>query len=133
MNSLSSKCQEAKEKYDACFNSWFSDRYLKGHNENECEPMFKVYQKCIKVNQSPFIDFLSVYCIYSILRKQSKRIKLIYGICQVNMSNQAKKMQRITKNIERIQFYSVFKIILFKNKTNISKHNTLEIDLNGNI
>ena len=49
MNSLSKKCQEAKEKYDACFNSWFSERYLKGHTEDECEPLFKVYQKCIKV------------------------------------------------------------------------------------
>lgn len=49
MNSLSKKCQEPKEKYDACFNTWFSERYLKGHNENACEPLFQVYQNCIKV------------------------------------------------------------------------------------
>lgn len=49
MNSLSKKCQEAKEKYDACFNKWFSDKYLKGNTEDsECEPLFRVYQKCIK-------------------------------------------------------------------------------------
>jgi TRIAP1/MDM35 family protein len=30
MNSLSKKCQEAKERYDQCFNNWFSERYLKG-------------------------------------------------------------------------------------------------------
>ena len=32
MNSLSKKCQEAKEKYDQCFNNWFAERYLKGNN-----------------------------------------------------------------------------------------------------
>ena len=48
MNSLSKKCQEAKEKYDACFNSWFSERYLKGDTEDICEPVFRVYQKCVK-------------------------------------------------------------------------------------
>jgi len=31
MNSLSNKCQEAKEKYDQCFNNWFAERYLKGN------------------------------------------------------------------------------------------------------
>ena len=48
MNSLSKKCQEAKEKYDACFNTWFSERYLKGDTEDICEPVYKVYQKCVK-------------------------------------------------------------------------------------
>ena len=48
MNSIDKKCQEAKEKYDACFNSWFSDRYLKGHTQDECEPLFRIYQKCVK-------------------------------------------------------------------------------------
>lgn len=48
MNSLSKKCQEAKEKYDSCFNKWFSEKYLKGKIDNECEELFKEYQKCIK-------------------------------------------------------------------------------------
>lgn len=48
MNSLSKKCQEAKEQYDACFNKWFSEKYLKGKIDDECEGFFKVYQKCIK-------------------------------------------------------------------------------------
>ena len=48
MNSLSKKCQEAKEKYDACFNKWFSERYLKGDTRDECEPVFKIYQECVK-------------------------------------------------------------------------------------
>ena len=49
MNSLNTKCQEAKEKYDACFNNWFSEKFLKGQNDNECEPLFKIYQTCIQV------------------------------------------------------------------------------------
>ena len=48
MNSISKKCQEAKEKYDACFNNWFSEKYLKGNTEDECEPLFRIYQKCVK-------------------------------------------------------------------------------------
>lgn len=48
MNSISKKCQEAKEKYDACFNSWFSEKYLKGNTKDECNELFKAYQKCVK-------------------------------------------------------------------------------------
>ena len=50
MNSLSKKCQEAKEKYDACFNNWFSEKFLKGNFEDECENLFKIYQTCVKVS-----------------------------------------------------------------------------------
>lgn len=50
MNSLSKKCQDAKEKYDACFNNWFSESFLKGKNEDECQSLFRIYQKCVKVN-----------------------------------------------------------------------------------
>lgn len=70
MNSLSKKCQEAKEKYDQCFNTWFSERYLKGHNENECEPLFKVYQKCIKVIIRLFIWFY-IYYIFETKTKEA--------------------------------------------------------------
>lgn len=48
MNSISKKCQEAKEKYDACFNAWFSEKYLKGDTKDDCGELFKVYQKCVK-------------------------------------------------------------------------------------
>ncbi len=49
MNSLDKKCQESKEKYDACFNNWFSERFLKGENKDECQHLFMDYQKCVKV------------------------------------------------------------------------------------
>jgi TRIAP1/MDM35 family protein len=48
MQSISKQCQEAKDLYDACFNTWFSEKYLKGHSEDTCEPLFKIYQKCVK-------------------------------------------------------------------------------------
>ncbi|XP_005186566.1 TP53-regulated inhibitor of apoptosis 1-like [Musca domestica] len=49
MNSLGEDCNELKRKYDACFNLWFSERFLKGDNDDSmCAPIFKVYQECVK-------------------------------------------------------------------------------------
>ncbi|XP_065368155.1 TP53-regulated inhibitor of apoptosis 1-like [Calliphora vicina] len=49
MNSLGDDCNELKKKYDECFNLWFSERYLKGDNDDSmCAPIFKVYQECVK-------------------------------------------------------------------------------------
>ncbi|TMW53424.1 hypothetical protein DOY81_001498 [Sarcophaga bullata] len=49
MNSLGDDCNELKRKYDECFNLWFSDRFLKGDNDDSmCAPIFKVYQECVK-------------------------------------------------------------------------------------
>lgn len=45
-------CRELKQKYDACFNTWFSQRFLKGdHNDAMCEPLLKVYKDCVEVRQ----------------------------------------------------------------------------------
>lgn len=49
MNSISPECQELKEKYDACFNKWFSEKFLKGNTKDECSALFEVYQECVKV------------------------------------------------------------------------------------
>lgn len=51
MNSISPECQELKEKYDACFNKWFSEKFLKGNTKDECGALFEVYQDCVKVNK----------------------------------------------------------------------------------
>ncbi|XP_043582863.1 TP53-regulated inhibitor of apoptosis 1-like isoform X3 [Bombus pyrosoma] len=41
-------CKELKEKYDRCFNDWFSEKFLRGINDDsECAPLLKVYTKCI--------------------------------------------------------------------------------------
>ncbi|XP_068982366.1 TP53-regulated inhibitor of apoptosis 1-like [Bombus flavifrons] len=41
-------CKELKEKYDRCFNDWFSEKFLRGINDDsECAPLLKVYTKCV--------------------------------------------------------------------------------------
>ncbi|KAK7924336.1 mitochondrial distribution and morphology [Apiospora marii] len=48
--SLAPECNEVKERYDACFLKWYSEKYLRGiGDDNECASMFKDYQKCLKV------------------------------------------------------------------------------------
>uniref|UniRef100_A0A2R5LGE6 Putative tp53-regulated inhibitor of apoptosis n=1 Tax=Ornithodoros turicata TaxID=34597 RepID=A0A2R5LGE6_9ACAR len=48
MNSVGSECTELKKAYDACFNVWFSDHFLRGRKEDRCAPLLKVYQDCVK-------------------------------------------------------------------------------------
>lgn len=44
-------CSELKQKYDACFNSWFSEKFLKGDtNDTMCAPLLKVYKDCVAVS-----------------------------------------------------------------------------------
>lgn len=44
-------CSELKQKYDACFNSWFSEKFLKGNtNDSMCAPLLKVYKDCVAVS-----------------------------------------------------------------------------------
>lgn len=55
MNSIGENCNELKKDYDACFNSWFAEQFLKGNtNDAACAPLFKAYQKCVKVCYLPF-------------------------------------------------------------------------------
>ncbi|XP_016976161.1 TP53-regulated inhibitor of apoptosis 1-like [Drosophila rhopaloa] len=49
MSSVGEDCNELKQQYDACFNSWFSERFLKGQTDDSvCAPIFRVYQDCVK-------------------------------------------------------------------------------------
>ncbi|KAH8402229.1 hypothetical protein KR009_010500 [Drosophila setifemur] len=49
MNSIGNDCNELKKQYDACFNSWFSEKFLKGQTDDSaCAPIFRVYQECVK-------------------------------------------------------------------------------------
>ncbi|XP_787621.3 TP53-regulated inhibitor of apoptosis 1 [Strongylocentrotus purpuratus] len=48
MNSLSPDCTGLKQAYDACFNSWFSEKFLKGDSTDACGDLFKKYQECVK-------------------------------------------------------------------------------------
>lgn len=43
-------CRQLKEEYDACFNEWFSQKFLKGdHNDSMCARLLKVYKDCVEV------------------------------------------------------------------------------------
>lgn len=49
MNSLDPECNELKQKYDSCFNLWFTEKFLKGDtNEDMCKPLFVVYRDCVR-------------------------------------------------------------------------------------
>lgn len=51
MNSIGEACKDLKKEYDACFNAWFSEQFLKGNtNDSMCAPIFHVYQQCVKVS-----------------------------------------------------------------------------------
>lgn len=55
MNSVSETCSQLKQTYDACFNAWFGEKFLKGdHSIDACSPMFQVYQECVKVTRLVF-------------------------------------------------------------------------------
>lgn len=62
MNSIGEACNDLKKEYDACFNLWFSDHFLKGNtNDSMCAPLFRVYQQCVKVN---YYDMYIRYVYY---------------------------------------------------------------------
>lgn len=62
MNSIGEECTELKKKYDDCFNSWFSEKFLKGeHDDSMCADIFKIYQECVKnAMKQQNIDFKEI-------------------------------------------------------------------------
>lgn len=60
MNSIGENCNDLKREYDECFNSWFAEKFLRGHtNDSVCAPLFKIYQHCVKVSDCNYILFIS--------------------------------------------------------------------------
>lgn len=50
MNSIGENCTDLKKQYDDCFNSWFSEKFLRGSMDDAvCSGIFSVYQQCVKV------------------------------------------------------------------------------------
>ncbi|CAK1580126.1 unnamed protein product [Parnassius mnemosyne] len=62
MNSIGEECTDLKKRYDDCFNSWFSEKFLKGdHDDSVCAGIFKVYQECVKkAMKQQNIDFKEI-------------------------------------------------------------------------
>ena len=43
-------CRNLKEEYDACFNFWFAEKFLKGDkNDSMCSQLLKSYTECVQV------------------------------------------------------------------------------------
>lgn len=57
MNSIGENCNDLKREYDECFNSWFAEKFLRGHtNDSVCAPLFKIYQHCVKVAVKAIVE-----------------------------------------------------------------------------
>eukprot|EP00051_Salpingoeca_urceolata_P028329 m.486322 g.486322 ORF g.486322 m.486322 type:complete len:74 (+) comp24318_c0_seq1:178-399(+) len=51
MDSIDEACTPHKHKYDACFNVWYSEKYLQGKTgakDNPCTPLLEEYSICVK-------------------------------------------------------------------------------------
>lgn len=48
MNSIGKECDDLKKVYEDCFNSWFSEKFLKGLRNDPCYDLFLKYQSCVK-------------------------------------------------------------------------------------
>lgn len=49
MNSIGDECTNLKEKYESCFNTWFSEKFLRGEtDDSKCKELFTSYQSCLK-------------------------------------------------------------------------------------
>ncbi|ODV97489.1 hypothetical protein PACTADRAFT_47403 [Pachysolen tannophilus NRRL Y-2460] len=49
--SFAPECTEAKQKYDDCFNNWYTEKFLKGKSmQNECEDLWIEYKECVEAN-----------------------------------------------------------------------------------
>ncbi|XP_065215888.1 TP53-regulated inhibitor of apoptosis 1-like isoform X2 [Planococcus citri] len=44
-------CRQLKEQYEACFNVWFPEKFLKGdNNDSMCKELLKSYTDCVQKN-----------------------------------------------------------------------------------
>jgi hypothetical protein len=50
MESLGPQCTQAKTAYESCFNTWYTNKFLKGKVDNECDELFQDYRRCILVS-----------------------------------------------------------------------------------
>ncbi|KAM0805737.1 distribution and morphology protein 35 [Usnea florida] len=47
-SSLAPECNQVKERYDACFLKWYSDKYLRGESTtDECQSLLRDYKTCL--------------------------------------------------------------------------------------
>ncbi|KAG0374105.1 MAG: hypothetical protein J3R72DRAFT_372544 [Linnemannia gamsii] len=46
-SSIGEKCTQIKQEYDGCFNSWYSEKFLKGDASPQCDDLFFKYKECL--------------------------------------------------------------------------------------
>ncbi|RUS22683.1 hypothetical protein BC937DRAFT_87824 [Endogone sp. FLAS-F59071] len=59
-SSIGANCTELKARYDNCFHKWYSEKFLKGSMETECEDLFKEYKACVMVEKKDAVDRISI-------------------------------------------------------------------------
>ncbi|KAI9141576.1 hypothetical protein BKA69DRAFT_1072829 [Paraphysoderma sedebokerense] len=47
MESIGQSCTPLKQTYDKCFNKWYTEKFLKGELEPECDELFVKYKECV--------------------------------------------------------------------------------------
>ncbi|KAF9184685.1 Mitochondrial distribution and morphology protein 35 [Haplosporangium sp. Z 767] len=58
-SSIGEKCTNIKQEYDSCFNSWYSEKFLKGDASPQCDDLFFKYKDCLmKVLEEKKLDTL---------------------------------------------------------------------------
>jgi TRIAP1/MDM35 family protein len=58
MDSIGKECTPLKHEYDACFNKWYSERFLKGDVTPECDALFTTYKACVTVSPTHCTDWV---------------------------------------------------------------------------
>ncbi|GMM28279.1 Mdm35 protein [Martiniozyma asiatica (nom. inval.)] len=49
--SFAPECNDLKAKYDTCFNSWYTEKFLKGKGlQNECIEFWDQYKECLDIH-----------------------------------------------------------------------------------
>ena len=72
MNSIGPECNDLKKEYDACFNVWYSESFLKGEYKSDpCGELLKNYRSCVLVSRPG--GYLCLMSLENINKK--KRIK----------------------------------------------------------
>lgn len=41
-------CSRLKQKYESCFYNWYTEKFLKGNIQEECQDLFDEYRLCLK-------------------------------------------------------------------------------------
>lgn len=59
MNSISEECNDLKKRYDACFNTWYTENFLRGDTKSDpCRELFESYRTCVMVRRAFIINFV---------------------------------------------------------------------------